>query len=88
MLTMLGAKRTCKDRWRQVLSEADKITHKHLLTTQPSISEYQTEEMRASNLQLVIPRSLFGSYQPAQQSWLMDVKSFINMVKSRQQATA
>ena len=88
MLTMLGAKRTCKDRWRQVLSEADKITHKHLLTTQPSISEYQTEEMRASNLQLVIPRSLFGSYQPAQQSWLMDVEGFIDLVKSRQQATA
>ena len=84
MLTMLGAKRTCKDRWRQVLSEADRITHKHLLTMQPSISEHQTDEMKASNLQLVIPRSLFSSYQPAQQSWLMDVNGFIALVKSRQ----
>lgn len=31
-LTMLGAKSTCKDRWRQVLLEAERVTHKHLLT--------------------------------------------------------
>jgi hypothetical protein len=29
---MLGAKTTCKDRWRQVLTEAIKIPHKHLFT--------------------------------------------------------
>jgi hypothetical protein len=29
---MLGSKSTLKDRWRQVLDEADRITHKHLLT--------------------------------------------------------
>ena len=87
MLTMLGAKRTCKDRWRQVLSEANRIANKHLLTMQPSISQHQTDEMKDANLQLVVPRSLFNSYQPAQQSWLMDVKGFIELVKSRQQAT-
>ncbi|WP_419627422.1 type II restriction endonuclease, partial [Thiolapillus sp.] len=32
LLTMLGAKSTCKDRWRQVLSEAERIPDKHLLT--------------------------------------------------------
>ena len=31
-LTMLGVKSTCKDRWRQVLSEARRIDQKHLLT--------------------------------------------------------
>ena len=30
MLTMLGVKFTCKDRWRQVLAEADRINHKNL----------------------------------------------------------
>ena len=84
MLTMLGAKRTCKDRWRQVLSEADRVTNKHLLTMQPSISKHQTDEMQAYNLQLVVPRSLFPSYQPAQQCWLMDLTGFIELVKSRQ----
>lgn len=84
MLTMLGARRTCKDRWRQVLSEANRVTNKHLLTMQPSISKHQTDEMQASNLQLVVPRSLFSSYQPAQQCWLMDLTGFIELVKSRQ----
>ena len=41
-LTMLGAKSTCKDRWRQVLGEAAKIPRKHLLTLEPGISEPQT----------------------------------------------
>ena len=27
--SMLGVKTTCKDRWRQVLSEADRIPQKH-----------------------------------------------------------
>ena len=44
-LTMLGAKTTCKDRWRQVLPEADRIKHKHVLTLEPSISEEQTNGM-------------------------------------------
>ena len=38
MLTMLGAKSTLKDRWRQVLSEAARIEDKHLLTLEPGIS--------------------------------------------------
>ena len=38
-LTMLGSKSTLKDRWRQVLDEADRITHKHLLTLEPGVSE-------------------------------------------------
>lgn len=46
-LTMLGAKSTCKDRWRQVLSEAGRISRKHLLTLEPSISTNQTDEMAA-----------------------------------------
>ncbi|MDE2089998.1 MAG: restriction endonuclease, partial [Gammaproteobacteria bacterium] len=31
LLTMLGVKTTCKDRWRQVLVEARRIKRKHLL---------------------------------------------------------
>lgn len=83
-LTMLGAKSTLKDRWRQVLSEAIRIPEKHLLTFAPGISENQTDEMRAKNLQLVIPRGLHGTYRPAQQAWLMDVADFVQMVSARQ----
>ena len=34
-LTILGAKTTCKDRWRQVATEADRADFKYLFTTQP-----------------------------------------------------
>ncbi len=47
-LTMLGAKSTCKDRWRQVLAEAAKIPRKHLLTLERGISEPQTTQMANS----------------------------------------
>ena len=33
-LRMLATKTTCKDRWRQILNEADRIKRKHLLTLQ------------------------------------------------------
>ena len=83
-LTMLGVKSTCKDRWRQVLSEADKISHKHLLTLQPGISENQTREMQANNLQLVLPRQLHETYSKIQASWLTDVATFLKFITSRQ----
>ena len=86
MLTMLGAKRSCKDRWRQVLSEANKIEKKHLLTLQPAISVPQTDEMKAAKLQLVVPRSIFDSYQPEQKEWLLNVEGFIDLVRKRQEA--
>ncbi|WP_421839700.1 type II restriction endonuclease [Novosphingobium sp.] len=83
-LTMLGAKSTLKDRWRQVLSEAERIETKHLLTLEPGISENQTTEMQIKNLQLVVPRSLHATYRQAQQAWLMDVQSFLALVTQRQ----
>jgi len=83
-LTMLGAKSTLKDRWRQVLSEAVRIPEKHLLTLEPAISENQTSEMQSKNLQLVVPRSLIPTFRPLQQEWLMTLSSFLELVKSRQ----
>lgn len=83
-LTMLGAKSTLKDRWRQVLSEAGRIDVKHLLTLEPGISENQTSEMQAKNLQLVLPRSLHATYRSSQQEWLMSLAEFLSMVQKLQ----
>ncbi|WP_341236209.1 type II restriction endonuclease [uncultured Sulfitobacter sp.] len=83
-LTMLGAKSTCKDRWRQVLAEAEKISRKHLLTLEPGISEPQTDQMEASSLQLVVPSPVHGSYTAAQRGWLWSVGDFIGEVRARQ----
>jgi hypothetical protein len=85
-LTMLGVKSTCKDRWRQVLAEADRIDDKHLLTLETAISTHQTDEMAAKRLQLVLPRGLHQTYTPAQQTWLMDVAGFTELVRARQNA--
>lgn len=84
LLTMLGVKTTAKDRWRQVLSEAAKIKHKHLITLEPAISRNQTEEMRVSNLQLIIPSPLFVTYTIDQQNQLITVKAFIDMIACNQ----
>lgn len=83
-LTMLGAKSTCKDRWRQVLSEAQRIPNKHLLTLEPGISENQTHEMRGQNLQLVLPESLHETYSKDQQKWLINLSEFIDLISHRQ----
>lgn len=83
-LTMLGVKSTCKDRWRQVLAEADRIERKHLLTMEAAISSNQTDEMQSKKLQLVLPKKLHGTYSTEQQKWLMNIDEFSELVKSRQ----
>jgi hypothetical protein len=82
-LIMLGAKSTCKERWRQVLAEAARIQHKHLLTLESGISVNQTNEMMSSNLHLVVPNPIHESYQPEQREWLMNVDEFIGMVAAK-----
>jgi hypothetical protein len=84
LLTMLGVKSSCKDRWRQVLSEADRIENKHLLTLEAAISKNQTDEMISKSLQLVLPKAIHQTYSAEQQIWLMDVTSFSNIVLERQ----
>jgi hypothetical protein len=85
-LTMLAAKTTCKDRWRQVLTEAERIELKHLATLEPGITENQTDEMKANSVQLVVPESLHDSYSPAQRPWLFTLQYFVrhmNTIQSR-----
>jgi hypothetical protein len=81
---MLGAKTTCKDRWRQVLAEAKRIEHKHLLTLEAAISSHQTDQMREHKLQLVIPRGLHSTFTPAQRLTLLTLADFTAMVKERE----
>ncbi len=83
-LTMLGVKTSCKDRWRQVLAEANRIEKKHLLTLEAAISKNQTAEMKANALQLVVPQKLHKTYSKEQQFWLMDVCEFTHFVLGKQ----
>ena len=84
-LNMLGVKSTCKDRWRQVLSEASRIRKKHLFTLEAGISVNQTQEMKDKNLQLVIPQTILETYTPEQRGWLQILKEFIEFIKFQQE---
>lgn len=84
LLVMLAAKSTCKDRWRQVLTEAARIPQKHLCTLEPSISVAQTDEMREQHVVLVLPSRLFATYTPGQVQGFMDVQGFIEYVGRKQ----
>lgn len=83
-LTMLAAKTTCKDRWRQIRNEAARIQLKHLITIEPGISENQTNEMQSEQVQLIVPEPLHSTYKPAQKPWLMQLQQFLGLVESRQ----
>lgn len=83
-LTMLAAKTTCKDRWRQILNEATRIQSKHLITLEPGISESQTDEMQQAKVQLVLPRSLYDSYTERQQQQVINLWTFVGQVRTKQ----
>jgi hypothetical protein len=80
-LSMLAAKSVCKERWRQILPEADRITAKHLVTLEPGISTAQTDQMQAHDVQLVVPMAIQPSYGVVQQEWLWSVDKFVDHVR-------
>jgi hypothetical protein len=84
LLTVLGVKTSCKDRWRQVLAEADRIPEKHLLTLEPSITPAQTAEMQQKNVRLVVPSEIQATYTAAQRSWLLAVSDLVTLLFERQ----
>lgn len=79
-LRMLAVKTTCKDRWRQVLKEASRISNKHLLTFQEGVSLDQFQEMKEAGVQLVVPRPLHR-YYPEFDCELLSLEDFIRDVQ-------
>ena len=85
-LVFLGAKTTCKDRWRQVLNEANRIETKYLFTLQQGISKNQLREMKHEHLKLVVPSPYLNSFDKEFQSEIETLSSFINTVKEKQKS--
>lgn len=83
-LVVLGAKTTCKDRWRQVLTEADRVDEKYLFTLQQGISKNQLKEMYDARLTLVVPHKYIPCFPPEYQDKLSDLARFIQMVSEKQ----
>ena len=80
-LRMLAAKTTCKDRWRQILNEANRIPNKHLLTLQEGVSENQFNEMTDAKVTLVVPSGLQKSYPEKIRTHLVSLEEFIADVR-------
>ncbi|MCW3490229.1 type II restriction endonuclease [Dethiobacter alkaliphilus] len=80
-LIFLGAKTTCKDRWRQILNEADEIKVKHLFTLQQGISENQLNEMYCNNVVLVVPRKYISTFPKTFRHKIFSLESFIDMAR-------
>lgn len=83
-LVFLGAKTTCKDRWRQVLNEANRIETKYLFTLQQGISKNQLREMKHEHLKLVVPAAYRTSFDKEFQPEIETLGTFIKMVKEKQ----
>ncbi|MYB39944.1 restriction endonuclease [Candidatus Saccharibacteria bacterium] len=83
-LIFLGAKTTCKDRWRQILNEADRIKTKHLFTLQQGISSGQLKEMRIHGVKLVVPKEYITAYPPEHRDEISPLIDFIGYVKEKQ----
>lgn len=82
-LIFLGAKTTCKDRWRQVINEANRIHDKHLFTLQQGISAQQLDEMEAEHITLVVPAPYISAYPQEKRGNIWTLKKFIAYVKER-----
>lgn len=83
-LVTLASKTTCKDRWRQILNEADRIKTKHLFTLQQGISKNQLEEMYKYNVCLVVPKQYLTSFPPGFRERILTLDSFVNHIQATQ----
>ncbi|MCC6241803.1 MAG: type II restriction endonuclease, partial [Gemmatimonadaceae bacterium] len=81
-LHMLAAKTTCKDRWRQILNEADRIPSKHLLTLQEGVSEAQFREMQEAGVRLVVPEPVMASYPDEVRPHLVTLEKFLDELRA------
>lgn len=84
-LIVLASKTTCKDRWRQILNEADRIPTKHLFTLQQGISKNQLEEMYRYKVCLVVPRPYLTSFPAEFRNKILTLDSFVNHIRAVQQ---
>ena len=83
-LIFLGAKTTCKDRWRQIVSEADRIPNKHLFTLQQGISVNQLNEMKDLGVTLVVPQPYLTCFPREYRDEIWSLYKFVNFVSETQ----
>ena len=82
-LCTLAAKTTCKDRWRQILNEADRLRdeNKYLCTMQQGISAAQMDEMQAEKVVLVVPKAYHTAFPKEKRERIWTLGKFVGYVK-------
>lgn len=82
-LISLAAKTTCKDRWRQIINEADRLRGrpKYLCTLQQGISTAQMDEMESEQVILVVPKPYITTYPKDCQDRIWTLGRFVAFVK-------
>lgn len=83
-LDMLAAKSTLRDRWRQVLREADKIPVKHLFTLDEGVSESQFRDIASAGVRLVVPAQLVQSFPRRVRPDLITLRAFVDRRRTTQ----
>jgi len=86
-LCTLAAKTTCKDRWRQILNEADRFRGrtKYLCTLQQGISANQMDEMAAEQVTLVVPRAYLKAFPKEKRAEIWTLDRFVGYVRELEQ---
>ena len=82
-LCILAAKTTCKDRWRQILNEADRMKdeNKYLCTMQQGISRAQMDEMQEAKVILVVPQPYIKAYPADRRDRIWTLSKFVDYIK-------
>ncbi|HNZ64943.1 MAG TPA: type II restriction endonuclease [Smithella sp.] len=83
-LQMLASKTCCKDRWRQILNEADRVNIKHLFTLQQGVSSSQLQEMQDNNVSLIVPQPYLSSFPKDWRKSIKTLEVFISDIKLQQ----
>ena len=73
----VGAKTSARERWRQILDEADGAEHKYLLTLQP-VSMAALEQMSLRGLRVIVPSPLQRQFDRSARRMLLSVDAFVD----------
>lgn len=79
-LRMLAVKTTLKDRWRQILREANRIEEKHLLTLEDGLTDNQFAQIQDARVKLVVPEAHRRKFKEEMRVHIETLEDFIGEV--------
>ncbi|GAB3085172.1 type II restriction endonuclease [Pedococcus soli] len=80
---VVAVKTTCKDRWRQIVSEGPKAHIRYLVTLQRGISSAQMREIREAGVRLVVPADRHKDFTEPDRRDLLTIREFIQLLPKR-----